>query len=136
MPGRFRIGTSPERGFQAASAKNNLAHAATMRAFGKASAKRRERRGPHVGAFAMLLFGLTRLTPFTFAASSTLTDLKAYPPDINLTSSTDSQRIVLQATYPDGLTRGLQVLLGFVALVPNVAIYGYFFVRWRRQGRT
>jgi hypothetical protein len=38
--------------------------------------------------------------------------------------------------YPDGLTRGLQVLLGFLALVPNVAIYGYLFVRWRRQGRT
>jgi hypothetical protein len=38
--------------------------------------------------------------------------------------------------YPDGLTRALQVLLGFLALVPNVAIYGYLFVRWRRQGRT
>ncbi|MEA3181682.1 MAG: hypothetical protein QOI59_5205 [Gammaproteobacteria bacterium] len=36
--------------------------------------------------------------------------------------------------YPDGLTRGLQVLLGFLALVPNVAIYGYRFVR--RNGLT
>jgi hypothetical protein len=36
--------------------------------------------------------------------------------------------------YPDGLTRGLQILLGVLALVPNVAIYGYLFVRWK-QGR-
>jgi hypothetical protein len=38
--------------------------------------------------------------------------------------------------YPDGLTRGLQVLLGLLALLPNVALYGYLFVRWRRQGRN
>jgi hypothetical protein len=34
--------------------------------------------------------------------------------------------------YPDGLTRGLQILLGVVALAPNLAIYGYLFARWRR----
>jgi uncharacterized protein YneF (UPF0154 family) len=34
--------------------------------------------------------------------------------------------------YPAGLTRELQVLLGFLALLPNVAIYGYWIVRRRR----
>ena len=40
-----------------------------------------------------------------FAATSTLTELKAYPPDIHLTSSNAWQRIVVQASYSDGLTR-------------------------------
>src|SRR5258708_33476580 len=51
------------------------------------------------------LFLALLLTTHSLAANSTLTELKAYPPDINLTSSTDSQRIVLHATYSDGLTR-------------------------------
>jgi hypothetical protein len=37
--------------------------------------------------------------------------------------------------YPEGLTRGLQVLLGALALLPNVAIYGYLLVRRRRAAR-
>jgi hypothetical protein len=35
--------------------------------------------------------------------------------------------------YPDGLTRGLQILLGVLALAPNVAIYGYLFAKWKRS---
>jgi hypothetical protein len=39
--------------------------------------------------------------------------------------------------YPEGLTRGLQILLGVLALVPNVVIYGYLVARWKRgRGRT
>jgi uncharacterized membrane protein len=37
--------------------------------------------------------------------------------------------------YPEGLTRGLQILLGVLALVPNVVIYGYLVARWKR-GRS
>jgi hypothetical protein len=36
--------------------------------------------------------------------------------------------------YPEGLTRGLQIILGFLALLPNIAIYGCLLVRWRRAG--
>jgi Protein of Unknown function (DUF2784) len=35
--------------------------------------------------------------------------------------------------YPAGLTRGLQILLGFLALLPNVAIYGYLLIRARKS---
>lgn len=37
--------------------------------------------------------------------------------------------------YPHGLTRGIQMVLGVLALVPNVAIYGYLLVRRRRTPR-
>src|SRR6266581_4342965 len=49
---------------------------------------------------------LLRALPLA-AATSTLTDLKAYPPEINLSSAKARQRIVLQATYSDGLTRDI-----------------------------
>jgi hypothetical protein len=35
--------------------------------------------------------------------------------------------------YPDGLTRGMQVLLGALALLLNAAIYGYLLLRWKRR---
>jgi hypothetical protein len=35
--------------------------------------------------------------------------------------------------YPSGLTRGLQILLGLLALLPNAAIYGYLLVRRKRD---
>ena len=34
--------------------------------------------------------------------------------------------------YPSGLTREIQIWLGFAALVPNVFIYGYILVRRKR----
>ena len=34
--------------------------------------------------------------------------------------------------YPSGLTREMQIWLGFAALLPNILIYGYFLVRKRR----
>jgi hypothetical protein len=34
--------------------------------------------------------------------------------------------------YPAGLTRNLQVCLGFVALVPNAVAYGYLVLRQKR----
>ena len=39
------------------------------------------------------------------AASSPVSDLKAYPPEVNLSASKARQRIVIQATYADGITR-------------------------------
>ena len=37
--------------------------------------------------------------------------------------------------YPSGLTRGLQIALGFGALLLNMAIYGYWLLR-KRQSRS
>ncbi len=38
--------------------------------------------------------------------------------------------------YPEGLTRGSQILLGALALAINAAVYGTLYVRWRsRRGR-
>lgn len=35
--------------------------------------------------------------------------------------------------YPSGLTRGIQIALGFGALLLNMAIYGYWLLRKRRS---
>lgn len=35
--------------------------------------------------------------------------------------------------YPSGLTRGIQIALGFGALLLNIAIYGYWLLRKRRS---
>ncbi|MBN2438535.1 MAG: DUF2784 domain-containing protein [Deltaproteobacteria bacterium] len=35
--------------------------------------------------------------------------------------------------YPAGLTRGIQIALGFGALLPNMAIYGCWLLRKRRS---
>jgi hypothetical protein len=40
---------------------------------------------------------------------------------------------ITAALYPSGLTREMQIWLGFAALVPNVLIYGYLFIRKRRM---
>jgi hypothetical protein len=37
--------------------------------------------------------------------------------------------------YPSGLTRGVQIALGFGALLLNMAIYGYWLLRKRRSRR-
>jgi hypothetical protein len=36
---------------------------------------------------------------------------------------------ITELLYPHGLTRALQILLGFLALLPNAATYGYLVVR-------
>lgn len=36
--------------------------------------------------------------------------------------------------YPDGLTRGVQIALGFGVLLLNMAIYGYWLLRKRPSG--
>jgi hypothetical protein len=36
--------------------------------------------------------------------------------------------------YPSGLTRGVQIALGFGALLLNMAIYGYWLL-WKRRSR-
>lgn len=42
------------------------------------------------------------------------------------------ERYITSLLYPDGLTREIQILLGVLVLVLNVAIYGYLFVRRKR----
>jgi len=42
---------------------------------------------------------------------------------------------ITSVLYPEGLTRGLQISLGILALLPNVAIYSYLLVRRRRRAR-
>ena len=43
------------------------------------------------------------------------------------------EHYIVSALYPSGLTRALQIWLGFIALLPNVIVYGYFFARRRRR---
>ena len=38
--------------------------------------------------------------------------------------------------YPSGLTRGLQIWLGILAVVPNAAVYLYILVYRRRTSRN
>src|SRR5207244_8029917 len=51
-----------------------------------------------------LLFTATT-GPAATSSAPTLSDLKAYPPEINLSAAKAHQRVVVQATYSDGQTR-------------------------------
>ena len=42
-------------------------------------------------------------------------------------------RYILPALYPEGLTRGSQLLMGAIVLLVNAAVYGYVL---RRRART
>ena len=51
-------------------------------------------------------FVITLLTATALGAvAADLSDLKAFPPDVNLTTKNDSQSVVVQAIYSDGVTR-------------------------------
>jgi hypothetical protein len=45
------------------------------------------------------------------------------------------EHYITSLLYPDGLTREIQILLGILAFLPNLAIYGYLFLRWKRRRR-
>jgi uncharacterized protein DUF2784 len=42
------------------------------------------------------------------------------------------EHYVIALLYPEALTRGMQIGLGFGALLPNILIYGWLLRRWRR----
>jgi hypothetical protein len=54
---------------------------------------------------ACLFLALFSSVVTTTAAPASISDLKAYPPEVNLSSAKARQRIVVQATYADGITR-------------------------------
>lgn len=43
------------------------------------------------------------------------------------------EHYLLPVLYPSGLTRGHQLVLGFLVVVMNLAIYGWGWRRWRRS---
>ena len=43
------------------------------------------------------------------------------------------EHYIAAVIYPSGLTRGIQIALGFGALLLNMAIYGYWLLRKRRS---
>lgn len=43
------------------------------------------------------------------------------------------EHYIAAVIYPPGLTRGIQIALGFGALLLNMAIYGYWLLRKRRS---
>src|SRR2546425_5049290 len=48
---------------------------------------------------------LSLLLTGTVAIAADLSDLKFFPPDVNLTTKNDRQSVVVQAIYSDGVTR-------------------------------
>src|SRR5881396_2296806 len=48
---------------------------------------------------------LVMLLTGTVAIAADLSDLKIFPPDVNLTTKNDRQSVVVQAVYSDGVTR-------------------------------
>jgi hypothetical protein len=46
------------------------------------------------------------------------------------------EHYITSLLYPSGLTRGTQIWLGFLVLVPNVLAYGWIHLRKRRQRRA
>lgn len=45
------------------------------------------------------------------------------------------EKYIIFIIYPEELTRGIQILLGFVVIVINISIYGYLFYK-RRAGES
>ena len=43
------------------------------------------------------------------------------------------EHYVMPLLYPDGLTRNIQILLGLVLLLMNLALYGYVVFKLRRR---
>ena len=43
------------------------------------------------------------------------------------------ERYIMPIVYPSGLTRELQIALGLVVIVGNLAVYGWLLFRSRRQ---
>src|ERR1043165_6003377 len=53
-----------------------------------------------------LVFGAWNLLAATaFASTPALTDLQCFPTNVNLTSAKSTQRLIVQATFADGITR-------------------------------
>ena len=62
------------------------------------------------------------VTSVAFAASNpSLADLEGYPPDISLTSAKSRQRLVVQATYSDGITRDVTDQATYKFVNPRLA---------------
>lgn len=77
--------------------------------FKKERSRRGEATAPHRAA-SICVWGLMFLWDLAFGAWSlsaapALTDLQCYPTNINLSSAKSIQRVVVQATYADGVTR-------------------------------
>ncbi|SPE51578.1 conserved exported hypothetical protein [Verrucomicrobia bacterium] len=70
-------------------------------------------------SLAIILISLTR--PFSAAAQPAPVDLKCYPPEINLSTSSSRQALVLQAAYADGLTRDVTLHANLTLLDSKIA---------------
>ncbi len=46
------------------------------------------------------------------------------------------EHYLLPVIYPPGLTRNIQMVLGSIALLVNVAVYGLLWKHWRRRARS
>ena len=57
----------------------------------------------------------------SFAASASLVAVKAYPPEVHLTSSNTLQRLTVQAAYSDGLTREVTAQASLKVANPKLA---------------
>src|SRR5205809_350514 len=92
--------------------------------------KRREKQVPKLtlpslrlsACFASLRFiGMVMIAASAFAVSNgDLVELKPYPPEINLTSAKTTQRMVVQATYADGLTRDVTAQASYKVVNPKL----------------
>ena len=74
---------------------------------------------------------------FAVSASSTsLTDLQVFPKEISLSSAKDRQRLVVQATYSDGLTRDTTSSSEFTFADPKLAKIDHAILAPLQDGKT
>jgi hypothetical protein len=69
-------------------------------------------------ATAALFVGLS--TSYALADGTALAKLEVFPPDVNLSMACDRQRLVVQATYADGLTRDVTAEAAIFAADPKL----------------
>src|SRR6516164_6853563 len=72
------------------------------------------------GAWILVLLCSLVLGVWSLSAAPALTDLHCYPTNVNLTSAKSTQRLVVQATYADGITRDVTAEASFRLTNPKL----------------
>src|SRR5581483_7667531 len=70
------------------------------------------------------------------AKPASLTELKIYPPDVELTTSADRQSIVVQAIYADGITRDVTTQATYTFASKGLARMDNFVLYPMADGQT
>ncbi len=88
------------------------------------------------GDWILLFLCSLLLGSWSLSAAPSLTDLQCYPTNINFSSAGSTQRIVVQATYADGVTRDVTTDASYKLVNPKLARLDHAALSPLADGRT